>query len=66
MVLIATRFGFRDGDPQQGLDSRPERIRELAERSLSLPRFERPDLSYQHRVDPEVPIEDVAGAVGIC
>jgi aryl-alcohol dehydrogenase-like predicted oxidoreductase len=66
-VVIATKFGFRlnpDGSPGwQGLDSRPEHIKEAAEGSLKRLRVEVIDLYYQHRVDPEVPIEDVAGAV---
>jgi len=62
-VVIATKFGFRDGVPGAGLDSRPERIRAVAEASLKNLRIERIDLFYQHRVDPNVPIEDVAGAV---
>jgi aryl-alcohol dehydrogenase-like predicted oxidoreductase len=67
-VTIATKFGFKldpDGGPQWvGLDSRPEHIREVAEGSLKRLRVETIDLFYQHRVDPDVPIEDVAGAVG--
>jgi aryl-alcohol dehydrogenase-like predicted oxidoreductase len=66
-VTIATKFGFRmkaDGSPgYDGLNSRPEHIREVAEASLKRLRLETIDLFYQHRVDPEVPIEDVAGAV---
>ena len=62
-VVIATKFGFRNGDPAQGLDSRPERIRAVAEQSLRRLQVERIDLFYQHRQDPNVPIEDVAGAV---
>jgi aryl-alcohol dehydrogenase-like predicted oxidoreductase len=62
-VVIATKFGFRDGDPKAGLDSRPERIREVAEASLKRLRTDRIDLFYQHRVDPSVPMADVAGAV---
>jgi aryl-alcohol dehydrogenase-like predicted oxidoreductase len=62
-VVIATKFGFRDGDPQAGLDSRPERIREVAEQSLKRLRTDRIDLFYQHRPDPNVPIEEVAGTV---
>jgi aryl-alcohol dehydrogenase-like predicted oxidoreductase len=63
-VVFATKFGWRDGDPRKGeLDSRPERIRLVAEQSLKRLRTDRIDLFYQHRVDPEVPIEDVAGAV---
>jgi aryl-alcohol dehydrogenase-like predicted oxidoreductase len=62
-VVIATKFGFRNGDAHAGLDSRPERIREVAEQSLRRLRTDRIDLFYQHRPDPNVPIEDVAGAV---
>ena len=62
-VVIATKFGFRNGDAHAGLDSRPERIREVAEQSLKRLRRERLDLFYQHRPDPNVPIEDVAGTV---
>src|SRR5271163_2012329 len=63
-VAIATKFGFRLVDGKQsGLDSRPEHIREVAEASLKRLRIETIDLFYQHRVDPNVPIEDVAGAV---
>ncbi|MEQ8694840.1 MAG: aldo/keto reductase [Gammaproteobacteria bacterium] len=62
-VVIATKFGFRVGDPKQGMDSRPEHIRAVAERSLKLLKVDRIDLFYQHRVDPAVPIEDVAGTV---
>jgi aryl-alcohol dehydrogenase-like predicted oxidoreductase len=62
-VVIATKFGFKDGNSQAGMDSRPERIREVAEASLRRLRTDRIDLFYQHRVDPAVPIEDVAGTV---
>ncbi|MDT0576941.1 aldo/keto reductase [Croceicoccus sp. F390] len=62
-VVIATKFGFRDGIPANGLDSRPERIRKVADESLQRLGTDRIDLFYQHRVDPAVPIEDVAGAV---
>ncbi len=62
-VVIATKFGFKNGRPADGLDSRPERIREVAEDSLKRLRTDRIDLFYQHRVDPDVPIEDVAGTV---
>jgi len=63
-VTIATKFGFRIVDGKQaGLDSRPEHIKEVAEASLKRLRVEAIDLFYQHRVDPEVPIEEVAGAV---
>jgi len=63
-VVLATKFGFRDGQAGQGMDSRPEHIRAVAEASLRRLRTDRIDLFYQHRVDPAVPIEDVAGAVG--
>jgi aryl-alcohol dehydrogenase-like predicted oxidoreductase len=62
-VVIATKFGFQDGDSHKGLDSRPERIREVADAALRRLRSEVIDLFYQHRVDPNVPVEDVAGAV---
>ena len=63
-VVIATKFGFAHGDPQAGMDSRPERIRAVAEASLRRLKTDRIDLFYQHRVDPDVPMEDVAGTVG--
>lgn len=62
-VVIATKFGFKEGVPQKGLDSRPDRIRAVAEASLKRLGTDRIDLFYQHRPDPEVPIEDVAGTV---
>ena len=62
-VVIATKFGFKEGRAPLGMDSRPERIREVAEASLGRLKTDRIDLFYQHRVDPNVPIEDVAGAV---
>ncbi len=62
-VVIATKFGFRDGLVSKGQDSRPERIRDVAEAALKRLRTDRIDLFYQHRVDAAVPIEDVAGAV---
>lgn len=62
-VVIATKFGFQDGDPTQGQDSRPERIRAVCEASLQRLRTDRIDLFYQHRVDTAVPMEDVAGTV---
>ena len=64
-VKIATKFGFKIGPDgkQAGLDSRPEHIKEVAEASLKRLKTDVIDLFYQHRVDPDVPIEDVAGAV---
>jgi aryl-alcohol dehydrogenase-like predicted oxidoreductase len=64
-VVIATKFGFKIGPKgeQIGLDSRPEHIREVADASLKRLKTDVIDLFYQHRVDPDVPIEDVAGAV---
>src|SRR5207247_6594209 len=64
-VVIATKFGFKFGPDgkQIGVDSRPEHIREVAEASLKRLGVDAIDLFYQHRVDPAVPIEDVAGAV---
>jgi aryl-alcohol dehydrogenase-like predicted oxidoreductase len=64
-VLIATKFGFKIDDDKQivGLDSRPGHIRDVVEASLKRLRTDRIDLLYQHRVDPNVPIEDVAGTV---
>jgi aryl-alcohol dehydrogenase-like predicted oxidoreductase len=62
-VVIATKFGFKNGVPAEGLDSRPERIRQVAEDALTRLRTDAIDLFYQHRVDPNVPIEDVAGTV---
>jgi aryl-alcohol dehydrogenase-like predicted oxidoreductase len=67
-VVIATKFGFKHAPetgphPSVGLDSRPEQIKRVAEASLKRLRVEAIDLFYQHRVDPNVPIEDVAGAV---
>jgi aryl-alcohol dehydrogenase-like predicted oxidoreductase len=63
-VVIATKFGWTDGDYTAGRDSRPERIRFVAEQSLQRLQTDRIDVFYQHRVDPDVPIEDVAGTVG--
>ena len=60
-VVIATKFGFKIG--ADGVDSRPQHIKEVAEESLKRLKIESIDLFYQHRVDPSVPIEDVAGAV---
>src|SRR5207245_7941089 len=65
-VVIATKFGFKfdsETGKQAGLDSRPEHIKQVAEASLKRLRTNVIDLFYQHRVDPDVPIEDVAGAV---
>jgi aryl-alcohol dehydrogenase-like predicted oxidoreductase len=63
-VVIATKFGFKfEGGKQSGLDSRPSHIKDVADASLKRLKMETIDLFYQHRVDPEVPIEDVAGAV---
>jgi aryl-alcohol dehydrogenase-like predicted oxidoreductase len=63
-VVIATKFGFKDAVSRAGLDSRPATIRAVCEASLRRLRREAIDLFYQHRVDPAVPIEDVAGTVG--
>ncbi|MFT3847722.1 MAG: aldo/keto reductase [Propionivibrio sp.] len=62
-VVIATKFGFKDGKVADGVDSRPENIRAVAEASLRRLKTDVIDLFYQHRVDPEVPMEDVAGTV---
>src|SRR5688572_8127218 len=63
-VVIATKFGFKfENGKQAGLDSRPSHIREVADASLKRLKTDRIDLFYQHRVDPDVPIEDVAGTV---
>jgi aryl-alcohol dehydrogenase-like predicted oxidoreductase len=62
-VVIATKFGFTDGIVAKGLDSRPENIRAVTEASLKHLKTDHIDLLYQHRVDPNVPVEDVAGAV---
>lgn len=62
-VVIATKFGFLKGDTNLGLDSRPENIRAVAEASLKRLKVDAIDLFYQHRVDPNVPMEDVAGTV---
>ena len=62
-IVIATKFGFKIGDPAGGVDSRPEHIRAVVDASLKRLRTDYIDLLYQHRVDPAVPIEDVAGAV---
>lgn len=62
-AVIATKFGFEDGDSKKGLDSNPARIRAVAEASLKRLKTDHIDLFYQHRVDPNVPIEEVAGTV---
>jgi len=62
-VVVATKFGFKNARTTEGLDSRPETIRAVAEASLKRLRTDRIDLFYQHRVDPNVPMEDVAGTV---
>jgi aryl-alcohol dehydrogenase-like predicted oxidoreductase len=63
-VVIATKFGFKiEGGKQAGLDSRPAHVKAVADASLMRLKTDRIDLFYQHRVDPDVPIEDVAGAV---
>jgi aryl-alcohol dehydrogenase-like predicted oxidoreductase len=62
-VVIATKFGFLNGKPLDGTDSRPETIRSVTEASLKRLKTDRIDLLYQHRVDPNIPVEDVAGTV---
>ncbi len=62
-VVIATKFGFVEGKPALGMDSRPERIRAVTDAALKRLRTDVIDLLYQHRVDPNVPIEEVAGTV---
>src|ERR1700728_1611701 len=62
-VVIATKFGFKDGNSAAGLDSRPEHIRAVADAALKRLQTNRLDLFYQHRVDPNVPMEEVAGTV---
>jgi len=62
-VVIATKFGFAEGDSSKGQDSRPERIRQVAENSLRYLKTDYIDLFYQHRVDVNVPIEEVAGTI---
>lgn len=62
-IVIATKFGFKEGDSTKGLDSRPERIRQVVENSLRFLNTDYIDLLYQHRVDPSVPVEEVAGTV---
>lgn len=62
-VVIATKFGFKEGDATKGLDSHPDRIKKVVDASLRYLQVDAIDLLYQHRVDPNVPIEDVAGTV---
>lgn len=62
-VIVATKFGFVEGKPERGLDSSPKRIRQVVEHSLKSLRTDYIDLLYQHRIDPKVPSEDVAGTV---
>lgn len=62
-IVIVTKFGFQDGDSSKGLDSSPARIRKVVDESLKRLQTDYIDLLYQHRVDPNVPIEDVAGTV---
>jgi aryl-alcohol dehydrogenase-like predicted oxidoreductase len=62
-TVIATKFGFKEGKPANGMDSSPQSIRAHVEAALKRLRTDRIDLLYQHRVDPKVPIEEVAGAV---
>ncbi|SEL44565.1 aldo/keto reductase [Parapedobacter koreensis] len=62
-VVVATKFGFKDGRPELGMDSRPETIKAVAEAALKRLKTDYIDLFYQHRVDPDVPIEEVAGTV---
>ena len=62
-VVIATKFGFEGGDTKKGMNSRPENIRQVTEAALTRLKTDRIDLLYQHRVDPNVPIEEVAGTV---
>ncbi len=62
-IILATKFGFKEGKPQVGLDSRPQRIRQVVDESLRRLQTDYIDLLYQHRLDPAVPVEDVAGTV---
>jgi aryl-alcohol dehydrogenase-like predicted oxidoreductase len=64
-VVIATKFGFEDGDVQKGVNSKPDNIRAVTDAALKRLRTDRIDLLYQHRVDPDVPMEDVAGTVKV-
>lgn len=63
-VIIATKFGFEDGDSKKGLDSSPARIRTVTEASMKRLKTDYIDLFYQHRVDPNIPIEEVARTIG--
>src|SRR4051812_43619041 len=62
-VVIATKFGFEQGKPELGMNSQPDNIRQVAEAALKRLKTDRIDLFYQHRVDPSVPMEEVAGTV---
>jgi aryl-alcohol dehydrogenase-like predicted oxidoreductase len=62
-IILCTKFGFIDGRPEIGLDSSPKRIRQVVENSLKNLRTDYIDLLYQHRIDPKIPVEDVAGTV---
>lgn len=62
-IILATKFGFKEGRPSLGLDSRPERIKQVVDHSLKSLKTDYIDLLYQHRVDPNVPTEEVAGTV---
>ena len=62
-VVLGTKFGFKNGDFKVGFDSRPERIRFVAQQSLKRLKSDGIDIFYQHRIDPQVPIEDVAGTI---
>ncbi|WP_394677417.1 aldo/keto reductase [uncultured Sphingobacterium sp.] len=62
-ILVCTKFGFIDGRPEIGLDSSPKRIRQVVENSLKNLRTDYIDLLYQHRIDPKIPMEEVAGTV---
>ena len=64
-VVIATKFGFQEGDASKGLDSHPKRIRQVVDEALKRLRTDRIDLFYQHRVDTTVPMEDVAGRLSM-
>ena len=62
-IILVTKFGFKNGRPAEGLDSSPERIRAMVEHSLKSMKTDYIDLLYQHRVDPKIPMEEVAGTV---